>query len=112
QYFTGFAIADRGANGNFEDEIRRISSTLGGTLAVAAGLRLVRMLVAKIEERVDVGIGKKDHRTPAAAIAAIRAAAGHIFFPAECGNTVAAGSSLYFNFDFIYKHCGLFVMGQ
>ena len=70
---------------------------------IAAPLRHKFPFVPEIHQRIQVLVGHQNHRTAPAAIAPIGTAAGHIFFSAEAGGTIAARTRFHVNSCLIRK---------
>ena len=71
---------------------------------VRAGSPGCIMMVPEVHQRVDLGIDEEDHIAAVSAVAAGRAAVGHVFLAAKCHGAIAAVAGFYTNLGCIEKH--------
>ena len=74
---------------------------VGRAVSAVAGLKMP--LEAEIHQRMHPFRGQKHHIAAPSAVAAVRAACGHVFFPVEGHAAVAAVAGLHPDIDNIYK---------
>ena len=99
---------------DLNDEVLAALAGAARALPVLTGCRSIFALVAEVHQRGEVVVHAQDDIAALAAVAAIRAARGDIFFAVEGNGTIAAVTGLHRNLDFINKHrdspsglCGL-----
>ena len=97
-------IAHDGASGHLDDQVFAIFAAAALALPVLAVRRGIFALVAEVHQRGQVIIDAQDDGAAVAAVAAVRAACGHVFFPVEGHCAVAARTGLDRNAYFINKH--------
>ena len=97
-------IAHDGASGHLDDQVFAIFAAAALALSVLAVRRGIFALVAEVHQRGQVIIDAQDDGAAVAAVAAVRAACGHVFFPVEGHCAVAARTGLDRNAYFINKH--------
>ena len=99
---------------DLNDKVLAALAGAARALPVLTGCRSVFALVAEVHQRGEVVVHAQDDIAALAAVAAVRAASGHIFLAVEGNGTIAAVARLHRNLDFINKHrdppsglCGL-----
>ena len=110
-----FRIPNHRAPGHLDDQVLAPLARHLPALAVDTGLSGVLALVAEVQQGGQVVVDPENDAAAVAAVAAVRAAGGHIFFPVEGHRTVAAPAANDGNSNFIYKHrfiTSKFVNGQ
>ena len=101
---AGVAVPDQRPQRDLDDGIRAVlaEAALGAAgLAVLGG---IFPLIAKVQQRGHVGVGDKDDIAAPAAVAAVRPAGRHIFFPVEADVAIAAAARPDPDLRNIYKH--------
>ena len=101
---TGFRLPHHGSFRHLDDKALAGFAAAAGAAAVLAVFGGVFFLVAESDQAAHIGIRLEDHVSPSSAVAAVRAARRHKFFPVEGNGAVAAVPRLDGNFRFIYKH--------
>ena len=86
---------NHGANGQMQDQIFALSPIHLAAHSVLAVLGRVMTLQTEVVQREQSAIGAQNDRAAVAAVAAVRAALGNKFFPAEMDAAAAAVSGLY-----------------
>ena len=97
-------VPDHRALGDLDDEIFTPLAAHAPAQAVGPGGGNVLALIAKIQQGGEVGIDVQHHTAAVTAVASVRTACGHIFFPVEGHGPVAATASAHGNAYFIYEH--------
>ena len=104
QHFASFGIKNDRAWWNRDRQVLgRAPCHIAARPALSIG-RLEFRLVPERDQRIQGGPYFQDRVSAPAAVPAIRAAIGHIFFPAEMYNTIAALSRPYIDFCFVNEH--------
>ena len=101
---AGLGLPDNSAE---RDPDNQVLPAFAGTAAGAAGLAVLGLEFiseTEIHQGIHAAVRHKNHISAPAAVAAVRAAGRHIFFPAEGHGAVAAVAGLDFNFCTVYKH--------
>ena len=102
--FAGLRIPDQGPPGHFDDDVGAVFAAAALAGAIVAVGRHILALHAEIQQGGQVVIHLKDHIAALAAVAAVRAAGRHVFFPVEGHGAVAALAGFDKDFSNIYKH--------
>ena len=87
-------ISHDGASGHLDDQIFAVLAAAALALPVLAVRRGIFALVAEVHQRGQVVVDAQDDGAAVAAVAAVRAARGHVFFPVEGHRAVAARTGL------------------
>ena len=101
--FVCIEVADKGADGHFEDDVVRTCAIAVGAVAFFAVFGLVAFDEAVFDEGVGVFIGFCPNAAAFATVAAVRAASGYEFFAAETGCAITAFACGDFDFCFVDK---------
>ena len=103
QGHPGGIVIDHGPQRHFHLHIGSLGpgAVLGCPVAAPLGHELP--LVAEIHQGVQILVRHQDHGAAPAAVASVRASAGHIFFSPETGGSIAARSCFHINPCFIRK---------
>ena len=81
--------------------------------AVGSGLGGVLPLVPEVQECGEVVVHPEDDAATMTAVAPVRAAGGHIFFPVEGHGPIAASAAAHGDAYLIYKHFhGKILLGE
>ena len=99
-------ILDDRAERYAQNAVHAAPTVLVAALATAAVVRLEVGTVAEIDERAEVAVGHQPDVTALAAVAAVRPAPGHEFFPPETDAAVAAVTGFHVNGYFIDEFHG------
>ena len=97
-------IAHDGTSGDLDDEVFAVFAAAALALPVFAVRRSIFALVAEVHQRGQVVVHTQDDGAAVAAVTAVRAARGHVFFPVKGHRAVAARAGLDRNAYFINKH--------
>ena len=102
---AGGGIPDDGAPGHLEEQVLPVPA--GAAVAAPGGAvaRHVFPLIAEVHQGGHVIVHGDHHVAPAAAVAAVRAAGGHIFFPVEGDHAVSAAAGADGDLRGVYKGC-------
>src|SRR5487761_1242419 len=112
QFAGGFVIND-GAHRDFQNNVRTFAASTVGAFAVAAALRLMFRIEAKMDERVVALTGLKNHVPAVAAVTAGRATAWNELLPAKSHATIAAVAGFHPDPGLIDKHaCEIVFLAQ
>ena len=99
-----FGVPHDGAPGNLDDQVFAPFARHFSTLTADAGGGLVLALVAEIQKSGQVVVDPENDAAAMSAVAAVRAAGGHIFFPVERHRSIAAPSADDGDAHFIHEH--------
>ena len=88
--FPGFCVGDHRSNRHAQRDVGGTASVLVGSAPVFAGLRAVDARVTVVDQRIDVAIRDRPDTSAASAVAAVGAAARHVFLAAERHGAIAA----------------------
>jgi len=102
----GVEVADGGAHGHAQGDVIPAFAVAIGAPAAFPVLRQKFPGIAVVDQGVDIAIRNGVNAAAPAAVAAVRAAFGNVFFPPESGNTVAALASDDQNFGFVDEFHG------
>ena len=105
--FISVEVADKGADGHFEDDVVRPCAVAVGAVAFFAVFGLVAFDEAVFDEGVGVFVGFCPDAATFAAVAAVRAAARYEFFAAETGCAITAFACGDFDFCFVDEFHGV-----
>ena len=97
-------IAHDGTSGDLDDEVFAVFAAAALALPVFAVRRGIFALVAEVHQRGQVVVHTQDDGAAVAAVAAVRTARSHVFFPVKGHRAVAARAGLDRNAYFINKH--------
>ena len=97
-------IAHDGTSGDLDDEVFTVLAAAALALPVFAVRRGIFALVAEVHQRRQIIVDTQNDGAAVAAVAAVRAARGHVFFPVKGHCAVAARAGLDRNAYFINKH--------
>ena len=86
----GLRVPDDGAPGHPQDQVGPVLAGAALALAVHAVFGHILALIAKIHQGGHVVVHRDHHVAAPAAVAAVRAAGGHIFLPVKGDHAVAA----------------------
>ena len=98
-------VAHDGAAGHTDREILALLAVFARALTVHAGLSNVFALVAEVHQCRHVVVDDEDNVAAVAAVTAVRAACGDIFFAVERHRTVTALTGAAENARLINKRC-------
>ena len=105
-HIRGYRIVlpqENGAHGHFDQQVFAPLAVAAVGAAVAAVFRRVFAVEAEVQQGMHIGVGIQDDIAAVAAVAAVRAAVHHEFFPVERHAAVAAVARLRGNGNAIYK---------
>ena len=105
-HFAGFEVADDGAHGHAQGDVRAGRAELVGATALLAVARFVAAGIAVVDQGVDVAIGHDIDVTASPAIAAVGAAEGDEFLATEADATAAAVAGGHIDGGFINEFHG------
>jgi hypothetical protein len=98
------ALVDDRPDRHSEFDVGAVAAGAVGAFAVTATLRFEDLLVAVVDEGVEVGVGANVDRAAASAVAAVGTAAGDELLAAETHGTAAAVAGCDVDVDFVYEH--------
>ena len=101
----GGGVPDDGAPGDPQDQVRAVSAGATLAAAVCAVGGGVLALIAEVHQGGHMIVHRDHHVAAPAAVAAVRAAGGHIFLPVEGDHAVAAVAGADGDLRGIYKGC-------
>ena len=99
-----FGVPDDGTPGNLDDQVFPSLARHFSALTADTGGGLVLALVAEIQKSGQVVVDPENDAAAMPAVAAVRAAGGHIFFPVERHRSIAAPSADDGDAHFIHEH--------
>ena len=101
---AAFGLFHQRAARHADDKVLRVFSVAARAAAVFAARRRILALIAEIHQGGKVWVGHKHNVAAAPAVAAVRPAGRHIFFPVERNGAVAALARLQEYFCGVDKH--------
>ena len=101
----GLRVPDNGTTGDTKGEIGAVAAGAALAAAVHAVGRHILALITEIHQGGHVVVDDYHHIAALTAVASVRAAGGHIFFPVEGNHAVAAVAGADSNTGGIYKRC-------